>query len=221
MAQSYQAIAATIAAGTRSAEGVGGAFSKDLSAYFSAGFTQSASVALVNFPDLEPGNGGPGNPGTNLPGKKAKAYHDCNYYTWNLPKGATGPQPYQINAVCNRKPQAGVSKTVDDWLTPAPYYVTNCSGAKLTPVPPFGALTHGWYETRQTMANPVKNCPPNNQQCEEIFQQGTVTMNATTIATGSCRQETWRDGTQIVTTWGWTAVGVCCSYSHDGVSDYE
>lgn len=108
---------------------------------------------------------------------------------------------------------------MDDWIIPSTY-VTNCVGAKLTPVPPFGALTHGWREFRQKV-EPDSNCPANNKNCEEIFQEGTVTMNATTIASGACRQETWKNGGKIETTYGWIAVGICCSYVNDGESEYE
>lgn len=61
-------IAATIAKAGRTAIGVGNSFTKDLTAYFAAGFAQASAVALVNFKDLEPGGGGEGgNPVADAP----------------------------------------------------------------------------------------------------------------------------------------------------------
>lgn len=68
----YKTIGATIPKGSRTATGVGRSFTKDLTDYFTAGFTQASAVALVNFKDLEPGGG---NDGGGIP--PAPTYGDC------------------------------------------------------------------------------------------------------------------------------------------------
>ncbi|MBP6327383.1 MAG: hypothetical protein KA372_09485 [Dokdonella sp.] len=68
----YKTIGATIPKGSRTATGVGRSFTKDLTDYFTAGFTQASAVALVNFKDLEPGGG---NDGGGIP--PAPTYRNC------------------------------------------------------------------------------------------------------------------------------------------------
>lgn len=181
----YKTIGATIPKGSRTATGVGNSFTKDLTAYFTAGFTQASAVALVNFKDLEPG----GNDGGGIP--PAPTYRDCRVVQGQV----NGAGTTFFTNVC-REDQG--FEIVGD------RNANVCGNHGDIVVLPFGGtLTTG--EAYRYSAVPVGRCPPANQTqnadgsyagCNptDYRKDGILTMNSVALDSKQCEIGRWPVG---------------------------
>ena len=182
----YKTIGATIPKGSRTATGVGRSFTKDLTDYFTAGFTQASAVALVNFKDLEPGGG---NDGGGIP--PAPTYGDCRVVQGQV----NGAGTTFFTNVC-REDQG--FEIVGD------RNANVCGNHGDIVVLPFGGtLTTG--EAYRYSAVPVGRCPPANQTqnadgsyagCNptDYRKDGILTMNSVALDSKQCEIGRWPVG---------------------------
>lgn len=233
--QNYQTVTGLIPAGTRTAQGTGGAFTKDLTAYFTAGFTQAAPVAFVNFKDLDP-NGGP--TPVEADQIRRKVYSGCTYATRQCTRYSNGSYglcesvpnqqqwqrgvcPYSIDAYGNVPPLDRPIKAAGDhfeWAGP----VSTCGGAIMTPIPAGGMLTNGWITQwgfdRNGGGGSNGYCAQSvpGYECRDSRVIGNINMNNITWAADTCETRTWpvagMAAPQVQYGSQYSQLGVCCSY---------
>ncbi len=200
----YKTIGATIPKGSMIATGVGNSFTKDLTAYFTAGFAQASAVALVNFKDLEPG----GNDGGGIP--PAPTYGDCRVVQGQV----NGAGTTFFTNVC-REDQG--FEIVGD------RNANVCGNHGDIVVLPFGgtlttgeAYTYGWAIESQCDGSGHWNPnggPNGNGQCDPLpyRKNGILTMNSVALDSKLCEQGTYGAGDAfIVTTTNVAEYNVCC-----------
>lgn len=179
----YKAISATIAKSSRTATGVGNAFTKDLTAYFAAGFTQASAVALVNFKDLDPDDGGEGgNPIADAP-----KYSNCQVVQGQLISGLT-----QFMNVCSATSGPGGTDGGRRIVGDRDMSVCGNNG-QITVLPFGGTLTSGLDESNLGYAQfDLGYCPGDYDSVLNRCRQpvgrtyGIVTMNSVQVASKQC-----------------------------------
>jgi len=203
----YKLIGATIPKGSRTATGVGRSFTKDLTDYFTAGFTQASAVALVNFKDLEPGGGDDGG-GT----PPAPTYSSCRVVqgTYMPANGGTS-----FETQCR---EANGYSIVGDRNADV------CGNHGDIVVLPFGGtLTTG--EAYTYTLTPENKCNPANKQyypdgtyasCNptNYRKNGIITMNSVAVDAKLCETGRWEgpdpDQIFVVTNSTVAQYNVCC-----------
>lgn len=226
--QNHQTITGLIPAGTRTAQGTGGAFTKDLTAYFTGAFTQAAPVAFVNFKDLDPDGNIGTDPTPDTPGEKV--YEGCTIYTKAMGTAYQAPiwRVYAGNA--NMGSPTGECGSISEYngvdlndtcpLGPGRHFegtaiVSNCSPGAITPVGAMGAFTNNMaQEPRQAAPG---RCPDSTIPCFDTYYTGTITMNQVTIVNDFCYSDVWVNHVLTRTPTGGTGMnqsyaGACCAY---------
>ncbi|MFA7320613.1 MAG: hypothetical protein WC000_04015 [Dokdonella sp.] len=179
----YKAISATIEKSSRTARGVGNSFTKDLTAYFTAGFTQASAVALVNFKDLDPDDGGEGgNPVADAP-----KYSNCQVVQGQLISGLT-----QFMNVCSATSGPGGTDGGRRIVGDRDMSVCGNNG-QITVLPFGGTLTSGLDESNLGYAQfDLGYCPGDYDSVLNRCRQpvgrtyGIVTMNSVQVASKQC-----------------------------------
>lgn len=179
----YKAISATIEKSSRTARGVGNSFTKDLTAYFTAGFAQASAVALVNFKDLDPDDGGEGgNPVADAP-----KYSNCQVVQGQLISGLT-----QFMNVCSATSGPGGTDGGRRIVGDRDMSVCGNNG-QITVLPFGGTLTSGLDESNLGYAQfDSSYCPGDYdsvlRRCRQPVGRtyGIVTMNSVQVASKQC-----------------------------------
>ena len=208
----YKTIGATIPKGSRTATGVGNSFTKDLTAYFTAGFTQASAVALVNFKDLEPGGDGSGNPN---PIPSEPTYSNCNVVQGVL-QGGSGVT--RFDTVCYGSNTGAGPPWTNQIVADRSIDVCDLSGTTAIAVLPFGGtLTRGWNDSDlRYLYNDSTLCPSDydstNLRCNRKVGStfGILTMNSVTVDQRQCSYARYSSGAYQNTTFPQAAYNVCC-----------
>ena len=178
----YKVIAASIPQTSRIATGVGNSFTKDLTAYFTAGFAQASAVSLINFKDLEPGDDDV--PGGGFP--PPKTYTGCSVMQGDLSNGIT----IWINKCSAQSGPGGMdmgNRIVGDRdMDPCG------NGGRITVLPFGGTLTSGLNTSNLTYPD-ASYCPGDvdstTGRCRKLvgYTYGIITMNSVQIASLQCK----------------------------------
>ncbi len=208
----YKAISATIPKASRTATGAGNAFTKDLTAYFTGGFEQASTVALVNFPDLEPDDGS-GPPG-GMP--DAPTYTGCGIMQGQLIGGLTN-----FYNICSAN--SGPGGTDSGRRIVGSDHISPCSGhGQITVLPFGGTITAGLNDFGVRHSTNALSCPGNWNSAEDRcwdatgISRGVITMNSVKVAENDCETKYYQvtgPSSSIfrVTSHNVASYNVCCT----------
>lgn len=206
-------IAATIAKAGRTAIGVGNSFTKDLTAYFAAGFAQASAVALVNFKDLEPG-GSDGGSGT--PTGPVTTYSSCRVIQGQLIFGVT-----QFENLCSA--HSGPGGTESGRRIVGSDNISPCfNNGSITVLPFGGSLTSGLDNTAQIWETDMGKCLTDwdnvANRCRRPIgpSYGVLTMNSVLVDHKICSNPRHVGGTYVLNATQQADFNSCSVYSWAG-----